>query len=107
MHKTLTYVQGGKEASRSNVLLHSLIVEAVAEAAPTVGRDLISLVTSRQGVDDLLKLDDVIDLVRLPLKLELQCLCIDLQGFSSFRTTAFDFARSPLAWAPAGKSSTC
>ena len=58
--------QGGKEAARSNALLHSLIVGAVAEAAPMVGRDLISLVTSRQGVDDLLKLDDVIDLVRPP-----------------------------------------
>ena len=28
-----------------------------------VGRDLISLITSREGVDELLKLDDVIDLV--------------------------------------------
>ena len=32
--------------------------------APSVGKDLISLVTTRQGVDDLLKLDDVIDLVQ-------------------------------------------
>ena len=56
--------QGGKEAARSNAILHRIIVEAVAEVAPSVGRDLISLVTTRQGVDDLLKLDDVIDLVR-------------------------------------------
>ena len=28
-----------------------------------VGRDLISLITTREGVDELLKLDDVIDLV--------------------------------------------
>ena len=55
--------QGGKEAARSNAILHRTIVEAVAQAAPSVGRDLISLVTTRQGVDDLLKLDDVIDLV--------------------------------------------
>ncbi|KAK9811960.1 hypothetical protein WJX73_003110 [Symbiochloris irregularis] len=55
-------LKGGKEASRSNALLHKIIVEAVAEAAPSVGKQLISLITTRQGVDDLLKLDDVIDL---------------------------------------------
>ena len=59
-------LQGGKEASRSNALLHKIIVEAVAEAAPQVGEQLISLITTRQGVDDLLKLDDVIDLVSHP-----------------------------------------
>ena len=57
-------MQGGKEAARSNAILHRIIVEAVAEVAPSVGKDLISLVTTRQGVDDLLKLDDVIDLVQ-------------------------------------------
>lgn len=31
--------------------------------APEVGPGLISLVTTREGVDELLKLDDVIDLV--------------------------------------------
>ena len=56
-------VQGGKEATRSNALLHQLIVDAVAEVAPGVGRDLIGLVTSRHEIDELLKLHDVIDLV--------------------------------------------
>lgn len=55
--------QGGKEATRSNALLHKLIVDAVAEVAPSVGRDLIGLVTSRDEIDELLKLHDVIDLV--------------------------------------------
>lgn len=44
-------VQGGKEATRSNALLHKLIVDAVAELAPGVGRDLIGLVTSRDEID--------------------------------------------------------
>ncbi len=56
-------VQGGKEATRSNALLHKLIVDAVAEVAPGVGRDLIGLVTSRDEIDELLRLHDVIDLV--------------------------------------------
>ena len=55
--------QGGKEATRSNALLHRLIVDAVAEVAPSVGRGLIGLVTSRDEIDALLKLHDVIDLV--------------------------------------------
>ncbi|GAB4824080.1 hypothetical protein N2152v2_011126 [Parachlorella kessleri] len=56
-------LKGGKEAVRSNAILHRLIVAAVAEVAPSVGCDLIGLVTSREAVDDLLKLHDVIDLV--------------------------------------------
>ncbi|EFN57361.1 hypothetical protein CHLNCDRAFT_30278 [Chlorella variabilis] len=56
-------IKGGKEATRSNALLHQLIVDAVAEVAPGVGRDLIGLVTSRHEIDELLKLHDVIDLV--------------------------------------------
>lgn len=56
-------LKGGKEATRSNALLHRLIVDAVAEVAPGVGRDLIGLVTSRDEIDQLLKLHDVIDLV--------------------------------------------
>lgn len=55
--------QGGKEASRSNAILHAIITDALAEVAPMVGRDLVSLVTSREGVDQLLALHDVIDLV--------------------------------------------
>ena len=57
------HLQGGKEATRSNALLHKLIVDAIAEVAPAVGRDLIGLVTSRGEIDQLLKLHDVIDLV--------------------------------------------
>lgn len=56
-------LKGGKEASRSNAILHRLIVDAVAEVAPSVGRNLIGLVTSRDEIDELLKLHDVIDLV--------------------------------------------
>ena len=55
-------LKGGKEAAHSNAILHEIVCDAVATAAPTVGRGLIHLVTSRAGVDDLLKLDDVIDL---------------------------------------------
>lgn len=62
-HPTTHFRQGGKEATRSNALLHKLIVDAVAEVAPGVGRDLIGLVTSRDEIDELLKLHDVIDLV--------------------------------------------
>ena len=61
-------LKGGKEASRSNAILHAVVVDAIAkattEAQPPVNAEgLISLVTSRAGVSDLLKLDDVIDLV--------------------------------------------
>ncbi|KAK9823878.1 hypothetical protein WJX72_006131 [[Myrmecia] bisecta] len=56
-------LKGGKEASRSNATLHRIIVDAIAAAAPQVGPELISLITSRAAVDELLKLDDVIDLV--------------------------------------------
>mmetsp|Transcript_19508 Transcript_19508/g.23378 ORF Transcript_19508/g.23378 Transcript_19508/m.23378 type:complete len:444 (+) Transcript_19508:191-1522(+) len=53
-------LKGGKEASRSNAKLHSIISEALK---PTVDPGLLALVTTREGVDDLLKLDDVVDLV--------------------------------------------
>ena len=62
-------LKGGKEAAKSNAILHAVVVEAVSkaarEASPPVANaeGLISLVTSRAGVSDLLKLDDVIDLV--------------------------------------------
>ena len=62
-HPTTPPPQGGKEASHSNAILHAIITDALAQVAPTVGRDLISLVTSREGVDELLALHDVIDLV--------------------------------------------
>ena len=56
-------LQGGKEAKHSNRVLHEIIVRAIEEEAPEVGRDLIGLVTSREGVAELLVHDDVIDLV--------------------------------------------
>ncbi|XP_020114092.1 delta-1-pyrroline-5-carboxylate synthase-like isoform X3 [Ananas comosus] len=53
-------LKGGKEAMRSNAILHKVICGAIPS---TVGDKLIGLVTSRDEIPDLLKLDDVIDLV--------------------------------------------
>ncbi|CAI9297626.1 unnamed protein product [Lactuca saligna] len=53
-------LKGGKEAKRSNAILHKVITSALPE---TVGTKLIGLLTSREEIPDLLKLDDVIDLV--------------------------------------------
>ncbi|XP_020252470.1 delta-1-pyrroline-5-carboxylate synthase-like isoform X2 [Asparagus officinalis] len=53
-------LKGGKEAARSNAILHKVIVGAIPD---NVGKKLIGLVTSRDDIPDLLKLDDVIDLV--------------------------------------------
>eukprot|EP00898_Chlorokybus_atmophyticus_P002771 jgi/Chlat1/3495/Chrsp23S00265 len=54
-------LKGGKEAMLSNRVLHDVVAGALPES---VGRELIGLVTSREGVDDLLKLGDgIIDLV--------------------------------------------
>ncbi|KAG5081290.1 hypothetical protein JHK86_005355 [Glycine max] len=53
-------LKGGKEARRSNAILHKVITEAIPD---TVGGKLIGLVTSREEIPELLKLDDVIDLV--------------------------------------------
>ncbi|KAJ4704591.1 Delta-1-pyrroline-5-carboxylate synthase [Melia azedarach] len=53
-------LKGGKEARRSNAILHKVITSAIPD---TVGSKLIGLVTSRDEIPDLLKLDDVIDLV--------------------------------------------
>jgi delta-1-pyrroline-5-carboxylate synthetase len=53
-------LKGGKEAARSNAILHKVITEALPKS---VGSSLIGLVTSRDEIPDLLKLDDVIDLV--------------------------------------------
>ncbi|XP_044500260.1 delta-1-pyrroline-5-carboxylate synthase-like [Mangifera indica] len=53
-------LKGGKEAKRSNAILHKVITSAIPD---TVGDKLIGLVTSRNEIPDLLKLDDVIDLV--------------------------------------------
>lgn len=53
-------LKGGKEAARSNAILHKVITEAMPSS---VGKELIGLITSRDEIHDLLKLDDVIDLV--------------------------------------------
>ncbi|KAM4093920.1 hypothetical protein ACJW30_06G154300 [Castanea mollissima] len=53
-------LKGGKEAKRSNAILHKIITDAIPDS---VGGKLIGLVTSREEIPDLLKLDDVIDLV--------------------------------------------
>ncbi|KAL3622852.1 Delta-1-pyrroline-5-carboxylate synthase [Castilleja foliolosa] len=53
-------LKGGKEARRTNAILHKVITSAIPE---TVGEKLIGLVTSKEDIPDLLKLDDVIDLV--------------------------------------------
>lgn len=56
-------LKGGKEAAKSNAILHKLIVDAVeCETNGRVGRSVIGLVTSREEINDLLRLDDVIDL---------------------------------------------
>ncbi|XP_027156561.1 delta-1-pyrroline-5-carboxylate synthase-like [Coffea eugenioides] len=53
-------LKGGKEANRSNAILHKIITSVIPD---TVGKKLIGIVTSREEIPDLLKLDDVIDLV--------------------------------------------
>mmetsp|Transcript_1406 Transcript_1406/g.2003 ORF Transcript_1406/g.2003 Transcript_1406/m.2003 type:complete len:431 (-) Transcript_1406:220-1512(-) len=53
-------LKGGKEAAKSNAILHRVITQALA---PEVDPGLIGLVTTREGIDDLLKLHHVIDLV--------------------------------------------
>ena len=53
-------LKGGKEARHSNAMLHRIITEAIADrVSPTV----IGLVETREQIADLLRLDDVIDLV--------------------------------------------
>ncbi|XP_062095475.1 delta-1-pyrroline-5-carboxylate synthase-like [Humulus lupulus] len=53
-------LKGESDAKRSNAIFHKVITSAI----PTVvGDDLIGLVTSREEIPDLLKLEDVIDLV--------------------------------------------
>ncbi|XP_031108874.1 delta-1-pyrroline-5-carboxylate synthase [Ipomoea triloba] len=53
-------LKGGKEAKRSNAILHKVITSVIPE---NVGERLIGLITSREEVPELLKLDHVIDLV--------------------------------------------
>eukprot|EP00899_Mesostigma_viride_P002182 jgi/Mesvir1/11965/Mv00285-RA.1 len=54
-------LKGGKEATRSNACLFQIIADVVSQHMG--GPGLLALVASREGVDDLLTLDDVIDLV--------------------------------------------
>uniref|UniRef100_A0A0E0CAA5 Delta-1-pyrroline-5-carboxylate synthase n=1 Tax=Oryza meridionalis TaxID=40149 RepID=A0A0E0CAA5_9ORYZ len=53
-------LKGGKEAMRSNTILHKVITGAIPDV---VGKKLIGLVKNKDEIADLLKLDDVIDLV--------------------------------------------
>ncbi|GFR42079.1 hypothetical protein Agub_g2875, partial [Astrephomene gubernaculifera] len=53
-------LKGGKEATHSNACLHRIITAALG---PSLGPDLIGLVTSREEIESLLALDDVVDLV--------------------------------------------
>ncbi|KAL9230159.1 hypothetical protein vseg_005546 [Gypsophila vaccaria] len=53
-------LKGGKEAKHSNAFLHKVITSALPD---NVGEKLIGLVTTRDEIPDLLKLDNVIDLV--------------------------------------------
>lgn len=55
-------LKGGKEAEKSNTVLHRVIVNAVYESSG-VSRDIIGLVTSREEVSELLELEEHIDLV--------------------------------------------
>ena len=57
-------LKGGKEAERSNRLLHSVVVEAVVAASGgAVPADIIGLVEGREEIPSLLALDQHIDLV--------------------------------------------
>ena len=53
-------LKGGREARRSNAVLHEVIGEAIEKFVP---RSVIGLVETREEIHDLLALDDVIDLV--------------------------------------------
>lgn len=56
-------LKGGKEAAHSNHALHDVIGDAIEESSGgKISRDIISLITSRDEVAELLALDDVIDL---------------------------------------------
>mmetsp|Transcript_29316 Transcript_29316/g.70739 ORF Transcript_29316/g.70739 Transcript_29316/m.70739 type:complete len:789 (-) Transcript_29316:128-2494(-) len=57
-------LKGGKEAAYSNEAIHKVIGDAVEKGSGgKIKRDIIALVTSRGQVADMLKLDDVVDLV--------------------------------------------
>ena len=57
-------LKGGKEAAFSNEAIHKVIGDAIEKGSGgNITRDSIALVTSRGQVADMLKLDDVVDLV--------------------------------------------
>lgn len=57
-------LKGGKEAACSNEAIHKVIGDAIEKGSGgKITRDIIALVTSRGQVADMLKLDDVVDLV--------------------------------------------
>ena len=57
-------LKGGKEAACSNEAIHNVIGDAIEEGSGgKITRDIIALVTSRGQVANMLKLDDVVDLV--------------------------------------------
>jgi len=57
-------LKGGKEAVHSNEAIHKVIGDAIERGSGgKITRDVIALVTSRGQVADMLKLDDVVDLV--------------------------------------------
>jgi len=57
-------LKGGKEAERTNKLMHSVIVRAVVAATEgQVDGSVVSLVTTREEVSSILRLDKYIDLV--------------------------------------------
>lgn len=53
-------LKGGREASRSNAVIHRIIGEAIDAVVP---KAVIGLVQTREQISELLALDDVIDLV--------------------------------------------
>ena len=55
-------LKGGSEASRSNRILHRLITEALLDTDGMFS-DSVQLVTTREQVGEILKLDDLIDLM--------------------------------------------
>lgn len=57
-------LKGGKEAEHSNACLHRIITETIERVTQgKVSRDVIKLVTTRNEINQLLALDDLIDLV--------------------------------------------
>ena len=57
-------LKGGKEAAFSNEAIHKVIGDAIEKGSGgKITRDIIALVASRGQVADMLKLDDVVDLV--------------------------------------------